>query len=217
MGVGVTHLVEQAHAEHERDDAEGQVHEEHPAPARLHQQSADRWTEGGGCPADRRPQADGGSLARRAEGGQEQPERGGQHEGTTGGLEDTGADQELERRGDGAQGRRGGEDGQADQEGPLAAGPVGPASGRHQDGGEDDGVGAQHPRERAQALAVVGGRDAGEGDVDDEQVERGQEYPGQHDDGGQHRPGTRGGGRRTLDEFCHATHSRRERFIKQPT
>ena len=41
-----------------------------------------------------------------------------------------------------------------EEEGPLAAGPVGPAAGRDEDGGEDDGVGAQHPRQRAQALAV---------------------------------------------------------------
>ena len=95
----------------------------------------------------------------------------------------------LERRGDGAEGGGGGEDGQAEQEGPLAPGPVGPAAGRHQGGGEDDGVGAEHPRQRAQALAVEGGRDAGEGDVDDEEVERGQEHARQHDQGGQDRPG----------------------------
>ncbi len=171
-------------------DAEGQVDEEHPTPARLHQEPADRWAERGGRPADRRPQADGRPLAGRAEGGEQQPERGGQHEGAAGGLEDPGADEEFEARSDGAQSRRGGEDPQPEQEGPLAAGPVGPAPGRHQDGGEDDGVRAQHPRQRAQALPVVSGRDAGEGDVDDEQVERRQEHPGQDDEGGQHRSGT---------------------------
>ena len=85
----------------------------------------------------------------------------------------------------GAQGRGGGEDGQADEEGPLAPGPVGPAPRRDQGGGEDDGVGAQDPGERAQALAVEALRDAGKGDVDDEEVQRGEEHPGQHDQGGQ--------------------------------
>ena len=121
--------------------------------------------------------------------GRSSPSEVGSIERAAGGLEDAGADQELERRGDGAQRRRGGEDGQADEEGPLAAGPVGPAPGRHEGGGEDDGVGAEHPGQRAEALAVEGGRDAREGDVDDEQVERGQEHPRQHDEGGQRRAG----------------------------
>ena len=110
------------------------------------------------------------------EGRQQEAERGRQHEGAAHRLQDPGADEDVERRRDGAQGGRGGEDGEAEQEGPLAPGPVGPAASRDEDGGEHDGVGAQHPREGAQALAVVGGRDAGEGDVDDEQVERGQEH-----------------------------------------
>ena len=189
VGVGVTDLVEHAHAEHERHQGERQVDEEDPAPAGLDQQPADRGAEGGGRAADGRPQADRRTLALGTEGRQQQTEGGGQHEGAADRLQDPGADQELERRGEGAEGGGGGEDGQPEQEGPLAAGPVGPAAGRHQDRGEDDGVGAQHPRQRAQALAVVGGRDAGEGDVDDEQVERRQEHPGEDDQGGQDRAG----------------------------
>ena len=104
MGVGVTHLVQESDAEHERHDAERQVHQEHPAPAGLHQQPADGRAERGGRAADRGPQADGGALAGRAEGGKQQPERGGQHERTAGGLVDAGADEELEGRCDGAQG-----------------------------------------------------------------------------------------------------------------
>ena len=92
------------------------------------------------------------------------------------------ADEEAQRGGEGAQGGGGGEDGQPEEEGPLAPGPVGPAAGRHQGGGEDDGVGAEHPRQGAQALAVEVRRDAGEGDVDDEEVQRGQEHAGQHDE-----------------------------------
>ena len=196
--IGVTDLLERAHAEHERHHGEGQVDEEDPAPAGLDQQAADRRAERSGRTADGGPQADRRTLAGGTERRQQQAERGGQHQGAADRLQHAGADQELEGRGDGTEGGRRGEDGQSEQEGPLAAGPVGPTAGRHQDGGEDDGVGAEHPRQRAQALAVVRGRDAGEGDVDDEQVERREEHARQDDQGGQDRPGALDRGRCAL-------------------
>ena len=161
---------------------------------------------GGGTP-DRRPQPDGGPLAPGAEGGKEQPEGGGEHERAAGRLQHVGGDEEAERRGDGAQRGRGGEDGQTDEEGLLAPGAVGPAAGGHQRGGEDDRVGAQHPRQRAQALAVEAGRDAREGDVDDEEVEGGQEDPRQDDQGGQ--------GRVRSTKSCHKMHCNEESCMKQ--
>ena len=109
--------------------------------------------------ADHRPMA--APLRSGPNAGRSRPSEVGQHEGAADRLQDPGADQEAEGRGDGAEGGRGGEDGQPEEEGPLAPGPVGPAAGRDQGGGEHDRVGAQHPRERAQALAVVAGRDAG--------------------------------------------------------
>ncbi len=216
-GRGVAHLVQQADAEDERHDAEGQVDQEHPAPARLDQQPADRGTECGGRAADGRPQADGRPLPLRPESREEQPERGGEHERAATRLQDPGGDEEAQRRGDGTQcgGRR--EDGQPEQECLLAPGPIGPAAGGHERGGEDDGVGAEHPRQRAEGLTVVGGRDAREGDVDDEQIERGQEHPRQDDQGGQRRPGGSRGARRALQsQFCHETYSKEESLVKQP-
>ena len=189
VGGRVAHLVQEAEPEDEGQHAEGQVDEEHPAPAHLDQQPADGRAEGRRRAPDGRPQADGGPFALRTEGGQQQSERGGQHERAAARLQHPGPDEEAERGSDGAQRRGGGEHGQPEEEGPLAPGPVGPAPGRDEGGREDDRVGAQHPRKRAQALAVVSGRDAGEGDVDDEEVERGQEHAGQDDQGGQRRPG----------------------------
>ena len=125
------------------------------------------------------PQADRRAFACRAEGGEEQTERGGQHQCAAAGLKDAGGHQEIERRRHGAQGRGHGEDAQPEQEGLLAAGPIGPPTGRHQQGGENDGVGAEHPRHRSQRLAVEALRDAREGDVHDEQVERRQEDAGE--------------------------------------
>ena len=142
---GVLDLAQHPHPDHQGDQAEGQVDQEDPAPAGLDQDPADRRPEGGGGPADGRPQPDGGSLAGRAEGGEQEPERGRQHQRPAAGLEDAGGDQQIERGGDGTEGGGGGEDAQPDEEGPLAPGPVGPAPRRHQQRGEHDGVGAQHP------------------------------------------------------------------------
>ena len=178
--IGILDLPQHPYPDHQGDQAEGQVHQEDPAPAGLDQDPADRRAEGGGRPADGRPQPDGGALAGRAEGGEQEPERGGQHQGAPTGLEDAGGHEELERGGDGTEGGGGGEDAQPEQERPLAPGPVGPAPGRHQQRGEDDGVGAQHPRHGAQRLAVEALRDAREGDVDDEQVQRREEHPREH-------------------------------------
>ena len=185
----VAHLAQQAHPEDEGEQAEGQVDEEHPTPAGLHQEPADRGPERGGGAAHRRPQPDGCPLALGAEGGEEEPEGGGEHERTARGLQHAGGDEEAERGRDGAERGGGGEDGQAQEEGLLAPGAVGPAARGHERGGEHDRVGAQHPRQRAQALPVEAGRDAREGDVDDEEVEGGQEDPRQDDEGGQGRAG----------------------------
>ena len=138
--------------------AEGQVDQEHPAPADLHQQAADGGPEGGCRAPDGRPQTDGGALALGAEGGQEQSEGGRAASSAPPVAWSTRAP--TRKPSDGrqrAQGGRGGEDGQADEEGLLAPGPVGPAPGGDEGGREDDRVGAEHPRQRAEALAVEGG------------------------------------------------------------
>ena len=52
---------------------------------------------------------------------------------------------------------------------------VGEPAGRHEQGGDDDEVAVEHPGERVPARAREGGRDVGEGDVDDRRVEEGEE------------------------------------------
>ena len=68
VGFRIAHLAQQAKAEDEGEHAEGQVHQEDPAPAHLDQEPADGRTEGGRGPADGGPQPDGGALALGAEG-----------------------------------------------------------------------------------------------------------------------------------------------------
>ena len=218
VGRRVADLAQHADPEGERQHAEGQVDQEHPAPADLYEEPADRGPEGGSRSADGRPQPDGGTLALGTEGGEEQPQRRGEHECAARRLQDAGGDQEPERRRERTERGGEGEDGQAEEEGLLAPGPVGPAAGRHQRGGEHDRVGAQHPRERAEALPVEAGRDAREGDVDDEEVQRGQEHPRQDDEGGESRSGALVGPGRCRGrerKFCHKTHCNWESCMKQ--
>ena len=208
VGVGVLHLPQHAEADDESEEGEGEVHQEDPAPADLDQEATDGRAKGGRRATDGRPQADGRTLAFGPEGGEEQAERGGQHEGAAAGLENAGGDEQAEGRAQRAEGGRRGEDAQPDEEGPLATGPVGPATGRDEQGGEHDGVGAEHPRQRAQALAVEIQRDAGKGDVDDEEIQRGEEHPGEHHQGGQGRMRRRrgaGGAVLQLSGLCHRT------------
>ena len=52
---------------------------------------------------------------------------------------------------------------------------VGEAAGRDQQRGDDDEVAVEHPGERVASRAGEGGRDVGEGDVDDRRVEESEE------------------------------------------
>jgi hypothetical protein len=92
--------------------------------------------------------------------------------------------------GGGTAGCRGdGEQRDAQQEAVLAPPALGEAAEEHQQRGVDDGVGVEHPGEVSQASLVQVPRDIGQGHVDDEQVEAGQDDPGAHDDQHQHRRG----------------------------
>ena len=56
---GETHLAQDAPADEEAGEANGDVHNEYPAPAHLYEQAAQRRARGGGDPADGGPDADG--------------------------------------------------------------------------------------------------------------------------------------------------------------
>ena len=156
-------------------DADGQVDQEHQAPADLDEQAADRRTGRRGDAADRRPDPDREAALVRRELGQQQRERGRHQQRRARGLEHAGGDQQVERRRGAARCRRREEDGQADEEAALAADAVGVAAGRHEQRGEHDRVAVQDPRQRGDAGTVEVGPDVRERDVDDEQVERRQE------------------------------------------
>ena len=106
---------------------------------------------GGPSAAATPPTADQMPIARVAllgrEGGEDEAERGRQHHRPAGRLQDAGGDEDVERGGERAEGRGGGEEQQAEEEDALAADPVGDAPGRHEQRGEDDRVGVQHPGE----------------------------------------------------------------------
>ena len=69
----------------------------------------------------------------------------------------------------------------AEQEDPPVAEAVGEAAGRDQQRRDDDEVAVEHPGERVAARPREGGRDVGEGDVDDRRVEEGDEGAGAGD------------------------------------
>src|SRR6185503_21377473 len=74
-----------------------------------------------------------------------------------------------------------GEAGDPKQEDPLVAEAVGEAAGRDQQRRDHDEVAVEHPGERVPPRAGEGGRDVGEGDVDDRRVEEGDEGAGTGD------------------------------------
>ena len=58
LAVRMPDLAERSPAHRERDHSDGNVDEEHPAPARLHEQAAERWSRGRANASDRGPDAD---------------------------------------------------------------------------------------------------------------------------------------------------------------
>ena len=135
--------------------------------------------------APRRDGARAGSVARI------RPERGRRQQRGPGRLDDPERDQHRQARGQPAGGRGGDEHRHPEQEGVLPPVALGQPPEQHQEGGVDDRVAVQHPREVAEVpgpeVEVV--PDLGQRDVDDEQVEAGEHHAGAHDR--QHQRGRR--------------------------
>ncbi len=75
----------------------------------------------------------------------------------------------------------------AEQKGAVAAVTVGEAAEEDQQRRVDDGVAVEDPRQLAQVRGVEIPGDLGQGHVDDEEVEAGQDHAGAHDH--EHLPG----------------------------
>ena len=72
--------------------------------------------------------------------------------------------------------------GHAEEKGAVAAVTVGEASEEDQQRGVDDGVPVEHPGQLAQVRGLEVPGDLGQGHVDDEEVEAGQDHSGAGDD-----------------------------------
>ena len=152
------------------------VDQEGPAPvAERGQGSADERTEG---------HAEGGGTGpagrvRRAptvtDGREQESQRGRGGGGRAEALESPPGQQHAEVGGDTAHDRAEAEEGETAEIGTPTTGPVGDPAGRHQGGGEDDGVGRDHPGHGGPAVAVEVGTDGRHQRVGDRDVERHQQ------------------------------------------
>ncbi len=204
-----------APADDQGGDPDGDVDQEHPPPTGGDQQAADDRADAGGHPAGRGPRADRAGAARRFVGGEHQPERGRGQQRSPGCLHQPEADQHLDARRCRAGGGRGGEDGDAEQEPVVTAVAVREPPEEHQQRRVDDGVPVEHPGQSAQVGRAEIAGDLRQGDVDDEQVEAGEDDAGAHDQ--QHLarrclPWCRGRTVANRGEFCHGTDSRGSEF-----
>ena len=107
LGVRVANLAQDAPAGDQARQADGDVDDEHPAPAHLHQQAAERRSRGGGDPADGRPDADRDVALLGRELRQQQPERGRHQQRRAEPLDRARGDEERDRRRQRAGGRGG--------------------------------------------------------------------------------------------------------------
>ncbi len=162
--------------------AERQVDEEDEAPVgELDQGAAEGRADGGRrrccCP----PEADAGGAALGREAVEDDRQRGRRDHRRGDSLQDPEGDQQRQAGRHRAEQAGDGEAGHPQQEDPLVAEAVGEPPGRDQQGRDDDEVAVQHPGEFAPLCPGEGGRDVGEGDVDDRRVEEGDESAGAGD------------------------------------
>jgi hypothetical protein len=141
----VANLPQYAPAGDQPRKADWHVDQEHPAPAGLDEQSAERRPGGGGDTTHSGPYADRHVPLLCRELGQQQAQRGGQQEGRAKSLHGARRHEEGDRGGGGAGGRGEHEQRDAQQEGALASDCIRPASGGDQKGREDDRVGVEDP------------------------------------------------------------------------
>ena len=157
-------------AEDEHCDSEGDVDDEHPAPADRDEQPTHDRSEGRHQAADRRPDADVALARLVGARRQDHAERGGRHQRSAGRLDDA-EDDQHDRVVRGSAERRGhGEHGDSEQEAVLAREAVGQAPEHDEQGRVHDRVGVQNPREIAQAGRAEVVRDLRQRDIDDEEI-----------------------------------------------
>jgi hypothetical protein len=136
------------------------------------QQPAERGAESGGR-ADRGQQGHAVAAVRGRERMQHQRQGGRHEEGGAERLHHPERDQRARRRRDRAQQRAGGEQPQAEDEDTPAAERVRDPRTRHEERGEHDVVGVQHPRQRRERRARERARDVWERDVHDRRIDVG--------------------------------------------
>ena len=173
----VLRLGDQQQAGHDRDNADGDVHEEDPVPAQvLGQQAADERADREGERSSARPDADRcTALARRERRGDDRKRRR-IHQRCPRALDDARGDQHFARAGEPAPERREREDDDPENEDqPPAVGVRELAADQHQ-GGERERIAGHDPLEcRKVGLEVT--LDRGQGDVHDGVVEHDHEKP----------------------------------------
>ena len=164
----------------QRGQADRDVHEEDPPPVGGDEQAADHGTERRGQAADRGPRADGRVAALVGRGGEDEAQGRGGEQGGARPLDDAERDERLDARRQPARGRGEGEDQHADEEPELAAASLGQPPEQHEQRREGDRVAIEHPRQARERRVEVA-RHLRQGDVDDEEVEAGEDHPGAHD------------------------------------
>jgi hypothetical protein len=107
----------------------------------------------------------------------QEPERTRDHDRCARRLDDAGGDQDADAVCGRAERRSECEDGDPYEEAPLQARAVGQAAGGNEQGSKNDRVAVQNPRERREMRAVEAALQRGEGNVDDEEVDRRQHPP----------------------------------------
>ncbi len=144
-----------APADDQRRDADGDVDQEHPAPARRHQQAPDHRAERRGHAADRSPRPDRATTALGREGGQHQAERGRGEQCRPCRLD------QAERRPASARWWRAAQAAEATVKTATpsrkpwsAAVPVGQPAEEHEQRRVDDGVPVEHPGQLAEVVAA---------------------------------------------------------------
>ncbi len=188
---------------HQGQDADGDVHQEHPAPGRVDQQAADHGSGSGGEGTDGRPYPHRAHPQLRWGRCQQQPQARRCQRRGSGRLQHPGGDQPPQAGTHCARRAGRGEDRQPRQEARLASEAVGQSTQRHQQGRVHDGVAVEHPTETGSECPRKSCPMSAKANVDDEQVEAGHERgQGEHRE---HRTGTYRGRRLApLDIDCHS-------------
>ena len=166
----------------EQDDADRDVHEEHPAPRRpLDEHSAGDQTDGAAADRHRGVESDrAGALGTLAEHHHEQGQRGRRRERGADALHGASGKEQARRRGEAAGQRTDREERDAGDEDPPATEQVTAARAQQQEAAERQRVGVEHPGQVG-AAERQRGLDVGKGDVHDRGVKHDHQLSDQDD------------------------------------